>query len=89
MSNGAPEPEKEGARPPLPMRRFHQPHRQSGSTSPLYYSYEVAGLHIIMTGSYAPFNKGSEQYAWLERDLAAVDRWVWGGGWGLLVGVSV
>lgn len=41
---------------------------------PLYYSYDVAGIHIIMLGSYTDFDKHSEQYKWLEKDLEAVDR---------------
>ncbi len=60
--------------PPPHACRFYQPHRESGSASPLYYSYEVAGLHVVMAGSYTAYDKGSEQYAWLEGDLASVDR---------------
>uniref|UniRef100_A0A0D3FVK7 Purple acid phosphatase n=1 Tax=Oryza barthii TaxID=65489 RepID=A0A0D3FVK7_9ORYZ len=30
--------------------------------------------HVVMLGSYADFNSSSEQYRWLARDLAAVDR---------------
>lgn len=55
-------------------RRFRLPHHHSGSKSMLYYSYEVAGVHILMLGSYTDFEEGSEQYAWLQRDLASVDR---------------
>ena len=35
---------------------------------------QVAGAHIIMLGSYAPYDRRSAQYAWLEADLATVDR---------------
>ena len=31
-------------------------------------------MHITMLGSYAPYGRRSKQYAWLERDLAGVDR---------------
>lgn len=41
--------------------RFHLPSRTCRSSSPLYYSYEVAGIHIIMLGSYADYDKDSEQ----------------------------
>jgi len=37
-------------------------------------SYEVAGAHVVMLGSYAPYLEDSAQYAWLRRDLASVDR---------------
>ena len=52
------------------------PHEQSDSSSNLYYSFDAAGgaVHVLMLGSYAHFNKGSEQRAWLKRDLAGVDR---------------
>ena len=29
---------------------------------------------MVMLGSYADYGEGSEQYAWLRRDLASVDR---------------
>ena len=35
---------------------------------------QVAGAHIIMLGSYAEYGRRSEQYAWLQADLATVDR---------------
>jgi len=55
-------------------KRFDMPYEQSGSSSPLYYSYDLAGAHIVMLGSYADFDEGSEQYAWLSKDLAKVSR---------------
>ncbi|PRW05763.1 Purple acid phosphatase 18 [Chlorella sorokiniana] len=54
--------------------RFYCPYRHSLSESPLYYSYDVAGAHVIMLSSYSPYSRDSEQYAWLLRDLASVDR---------------
>lgn len=36
-----------------PLRSFYFPYRQSLSTSKLYYSYDVAGAHIIMLSSYS------------------------------------
>ncbi|KAH7624700.1 putative Purple acid phosphatase 22 [Nannochloris sp. 'desiccata'] len=55
-------------------KRFRLPHKRSGSSSNLYYSYEIAGIHVIMLGSYAPFDESSDQYAWLRKDLESVDR---------------
>ena len=56
--------------------RWRMPHEESGSASNLYYSFDMAGgaAHVVMLGSYTEFEQGSEQYAWLERDLAGVDR---------------
>lgn len=54
--------------------RWRMPFEESGSNSNLYYSFDVAGVHIIMLGSYTDFDAGSEQYKWLEGDLAKVDR---------------
>ncbi|GMY25166.1 purple acid phosphatase 22-like [Fagus crenata] len=54
--------------------RWLMAHEESGSDSNLYYSFEVAGTHIIMLGSYAEFDKKSSQYKWLVADLAKIDR---------------
>ena len=56
--------------------RWRMPHEESGSPSNLYYSFDAAGraVHVVMLGSYAPFDASSDQYRWLARDLAAVDR---------------
>ncbi|XP_055811612.1 probable purple acid phosphatase 20 [Solanum dulcamara] len=54
--------------------RWLMPFEQSGSTSNLYYSFEVIGLHIIMLGSYTDFEPESAQYNWLKNDLNEVDR---------------
>ncbi|KAF3974058.1 hypothetical protein CMV_002570 [Castanea mollissima] len=32
------------------------------------------GIHFIMLGAYIAYNKSGDQYKWLERDLANVDR---------------
>lgn len=50
------------------------PYQESGSTSNLYYSFDVAGSHIVMLGSYTDFDENSAQYKWLEADLDKVDR---------------
>ncbi len=56
------------------LKRFKMPFEHSGSHSQLYYSYDVAGAHIIMLGSYAKYGKDSDQYAWLEQDLMKINR---------------
>ncbi|CAM8920023.1 unnamed protein product [Rhodiola kirilowii] len=54
--------------------RWHMPFEESGSDSNLYYSFDVAGVHVIMLGSYTDFDPNSAQYKWLEADLRNVDR---------------
>ncbi|KAJ8899560.1 hypothetical protein K2173_018534 [Erythroxylum novogranatense] len=54
--------------------RWRMPFEESGSTSNLYYSFNVAGVHVIMLGSYTDFDPTSDQYNWLQSDLAKVDR---------------
>ncbi|XP_044507458.1 purple acid phosphatase 22-like [Mangifera indica] len=54
--------------------RWRMPYEESGSSSNLYYSFDVAGTHIIMLGSYTDFDGDSAQYKWLESDLSKIDR---------------
>lgn len=56
--------------------RWRMPYEESGSASNLYYSFDAAGgaVHVFMLGSYANFSSSSDQYRWLARDLAGVDR---------------
>ncbi|CAL0309952.1 unnamed protein product [Lupinus luteus] len=54
--------------------RWKMPYEDSGSDSNLYYSFDVAGVHVIMLGSYTDFDSESEQYKWLEGDLKKVNR---------------
>nr|DAD28800.1 TPA_asm: hypothetical protein HUJ06_030268 [Nelumbo nucifera] len=54
--------------------RWHMPFEESGSNSNLYYSFEVAGVHVIMLGSYTDFGPSSGQFRWLGDDLAKVSR---------------
>uniref|UniRef100_A0A7N1A129 Purple acid phosphatase n=1 Tax=Kalanchoe fedtschenkoi TaxID=63787 RepID=A0A7N1A129_KALFE len=56
--------------------RWQMPSEESGSSSNLYYSFDVVGTHVIMLGSYADFDADSDQYKWLEADLGKVDRTV-------------
>lgn len=46
--------------------RWKMPFEESGSSSNLYYSFEVAGVHAIMLGSYADYDEYSDQYSWLK-----------------------
>lgn len=52
--------------------RFAFPSDESGST--LYYSFNAGGIHFVMLGAYVPYDKSSDQYKWLERDLFNVNR---------------
>ncbi|KAL1545719.1 Purple acid phosphatase 22 [Salvia divinorum] len=54
--------------------RWLMPYQESNSKSNLYYSFDVAGAHVLMLGSYTEFDADSDQYAWLLADLASVDR---------------
>lgn len=54
--------------------RWQMPYKESGSNSNLYYSFEAAGAHVLMLGSYANVDKDSDQYKWLLMDLAKVNR---------------
>lgn len=46
--------------------RWKMPYKESGSDSNLYYSFEVAGVHVLMLGSYADASRDSSQYKWLQ-----------------------
>ncbi|KAK4484827.1 hypothetical protein RD792_007425, partial [Penstemon davidsonii] len=54
--------------------RWKMPYEESKSTSNLYYSFDVAGIHAIMLGSYTDYDGSSDQYNWLKADLSKVDR---------------
>ncbi|GFY99382.1 purple acid phosphatase 15 [Actinidia rufa] len=54
--------------------RFAFPSKESGSLSTFYYSFNSGGIHFIMLGAYIAYNKTADQYKWLERNLANVDR---------------
>uniref|UniRef100_A0A803QRS2 Purple acid phosphatase N-terminal domain-containing protein n=1 Tax=Cannabis sativa TaxID=3483 RepID=A0A803QRS2_CANSA len=42
--------------------RWKMPYEESGSSSNLYYSFEVSGIHLIMLGSYTDYDEYSDQY---------------------------
>ncbi|KAL5710009.1 Purple acid phosphatase 18 [Ranunculus cassubicifolius] len=46
--------------------RWKMPFQESGSNSNLYYSFEVAGVHVLMLGSYTDYDDISDQYIWLQ-----------------------
>lgn len=50
------------------------PWSASGSPSMEFYSFETAGVHWVMLGSYSDFHPGSPQLEWLASDLATVDK---------------
>ncbi|KAI4356399.1 hypothetical protein L6164_000425 [Bauhinia variegata] len=53
--------------------RFAFPSQECGSFSTLYYSFNAGGIHFVMLGAYTDYNF-CDQYKWLKRDLASVDR---------------
>ncbi|KAL5976371.1 Purple acid phosphatase 22 [Asimina triloba] len=54
--------------------RWRMPFDESGSQSNLYYSFDVAGVHVLMLASYTDFDSSSAQFKWLQDDLGKVDR---------------
>ncbi|XP_021758896.1 purple acid phosphatase 18-like [Chenopodium quinoa] len=54
--------------------RWKMPFEESSSSSNLYYSFEVAEVHVIMLGSYTDYDEYSEQFRWIKDDLNKVDR---------------
>lgn len=54
--------------------RFAFPSEESQSNSTFYYSFNAGGIHFVMLGAYIAYNESADQYKWLERDLAKVDR---------------
>ncbi|CAH9110656.1 unnamed protein product [Cuscuta epithymum] len=54
--------------------RWKMPFTESGSSSNLYYSFDVAGVHVVMLASYTDFDQYSDQYLWLKADLLNLDR---------------
>lgn len=39
-----------------------------------YYSFKASTVHVVMLASYTYSNVTSKQYAWVEQELASVDR---------------
>lgn len=54
--------------------RFAFPSKESRSSSTMYYSFNAGGVHFIMLGAYISYDETSDQYKWLEADLAGINR---------------
>ncbi|EOA34655.1 hypothetical protein CARUB_v10022218mg [Capsella rubella] len=54
--------------------RYPNAYKDSGSTSPLWYSLKRASAYIIVLSSYSPYAKYTPQYMWLEAELKKVNR---------------
>jgi len=55
-------------------QRYPNNHAAVASESVLWYSFESGPAHVVVLCSYADSRAGSSQYAWLEHDLARIDR---------------
>lgn len=53
---------------------FHRWHAPANGRGIYWYSFDYGGVHVVQMSSEHDWTRGSEQFAWLERDLAAVDR---------------
>lgn len=56
------------------VKRFHMPAESSGGNGVFWHSYDFGSLHTVVLSSEHRCGPGSNQYAWLQRDLATVDR---------------
>lgn len=54
--------------------RYAFPFKESGSSSPFYYSFNSGGIHFVVLGGYATYSATADQYKWLQKDLAHVNR---------------
>jgi len=55
--------------------RFRMPSKESkGTDGNSWYSYDAAGVHVVVLNAYTDTSATSPQFAWLEADLAGVDR---------------
>ncbi|XVF65210.1 hypothetical protein PTKIN_Ptkin09bG0229000 [Pterospermum kingtungense] len=54
--------------------RFAFPSNESGSNTAMYYSFNAGGIHFVMLSGYIDYDRSGDQYKWLEKDLAKVDR---------------
>jgi 3',5'-cyclic AMP phosphodiesterase CpdA len=58
-------------------QRFRMPYINAGGPAAapsLFYSYNVGPAHVVMLCTYCDYNASSPQFAWLQEDLATVDR---------------
>jgi len=56
---------------PGPTISFDSPHVGVFNSTSLYWSIDTSHVHLVATAGVLDFEPGSEQYAWLEADLAA------------------
>ncbi|XP_022860405.1 purple acid phosphatase 15 isoform X3 [Olea europaea var. sylvestris] len=54
--------------------RYAFPYKESGSSSPFYYSFNSGGIHFVVLGGYTAYSKTADQYKWLQKDLTHVNR---------------
>ncbi|ETW03563.1 hypothetical protein, variant 1 [Aphanomyces invadans] len=55
--------------------RYRMPFAESNaSRGNLFYSFDVASVHVVVLTPYLPTYRGSAQYKWVGRDLERVDR---------------
>lgn len=53
---------------------FHRWHAPATGRGIYWYSFDYGGVHVVQLSSEHDWTPGSEQFAWLERDLKSVDR---------------
>lgn len=41
--------------------RFGFPHKESGSPSPFYYSFNAGGIHFVILAGYVAYNKSGKK----------------------------
>lgn len=41
--------------------RFAFPYKESGSSSPFYYSFNAGGIHFIVLGGYVAYNRSGKR----------------------------
>jgi 3',5'-cyclic AMP phosphodiesterase CpdA len=70
-SRTRPSPGNHDQEPPGPATYFDYFGSAAGPFGRGYYSYNVAGWHVISLDSQAAMSQGSPQYQWLEADLAS------------------
>jgi hypothetical protein len=45
------------------------------ANAPFWYSFDYGSVHFTVISTENDMSPGSTQHAWLQQDLAAVDRW--------------
>jgi hypothetical protein len=45
------------------------------ANAPFWYSFDYGSVHFTVISTENDLSPGSSQHAWLQEDLAAVDRW--------------